>query len=290
MIDVNFTLVSGTYVDEQDLLGELDYFLTMTIHGWTKVKTITDTPTDRNIAYYTDGSITGIYDRMWVRARAVSNQLQFTVMSEFVSSTDTDIDPFGGTQSSTELPVGTTSGTYWFMANKDAVHIVVDRDDGATRHGGFGHFVTYYNRFEDPKPFYVFGQTAASQTFVSATRLRAYAPHSWGTSFDVLGSGTALGYLARHTSLLANGTPNPRSGEPKIIEPVFYTDSTFMFNEVRGEVPGLFMGGGTGYDHGNLVSIFNTPGTVSGTYFCHKHTDSLTWFVGPVTVSGEGGC
>jgi len=286
MVDTNFTLVSGTYADEQDLLGELDFFLTQTIQGWTQVKVVTDTASDKNIAYYSDGSEPGFYDRFWLRIRATSNELRFNGASLFNPDTDTDSDVFGGGDNETELPTGTSGGEYWFMANKDAVHIVVDRLDSSSRHGGFGLWDSYFDELEDPKPFYVFGQTAQSQKFTSF-RLISYGPHSWGTSYSTLGSGVERAYEAPHPADIALGTPNPRSGEPKIVEPVFYADGTFRYYEVRGEVPGLYMCGGTGFDFSDLVTIESTLGTTSGTYFWYKHTDDVCWAIGPVTVSGE---
>lgn len=286
MVDTSFTLVSGTYADEQALLTELDFFLTQTIQGWTQVKVVADTASDKNIAYYTDGSNPGFYDRMWMRIRATGDELRFNGMSLFDPVTDTDSDFFGGSSQAYMIKTGTSSGTYWFMANKDAVHVVVDHLDNNYRHGGFGHWNSYYNRFEDPKPFYLFGQTAQSQTFQSAFRLGSYGPHSWGTSYDTVGSGNGRAYEAAHPSDVAYGTPNPWTGEPKLLEPVFYCDGTFKYYEVRGEIPGLYMCGGAGYDFGNLVTISGTPGTVPGTYFWYKHTDDTCWAIGPVTVSG----
>ena len=43
MVATTFTLVSGTYTDEQDLLGELDFFMTQTIGGWVQAKVVADT-------------------------------------------------------------------------------------------------------------------------------------------------------------------------------------------------------------------------------------------------------
>lgn len=287
MVDTNFTLVSGTYVDEQGLLGELDFFLTQTIQGWTQVEVIADTASDKNIAYYTDGSDPGFYDRFWLRIQGISNELRFNGLSLFNADTDTDSDVFGGTESETELRVGTSSGIYWFVANKDAVHIVVDHLDGNTRHGGFGLMLTYYDVLEDPKPFYVFGQTAQSQTF-NTIRMRAYGSGAWGKTYSTSLSGIARDHEAPHPVLISKGTPNPRSGEPKLVEPVFFANATFGAYEVHGEIPGLYMCGGTGFDHGDITLISGTLGTVSGTYFIHKHTNDISWAIGPVTVSGEG--
>jgi hypothetical protein len=287
MVDTTFTLVSGTYSDEQDLLRELDFFMTQTVGGWVQATVITDTATDLQIAYYTDGSVVGFYDRCWVLLRGTADEFRLYGVSDWDGVSTTD--GFGGNSDNIEVPVGAGGGTYWFMVNYDAVHVVIERDsDSNTYHCGCGHFVSYYSRQEDPKPFYVFGQTEVEQTFESAVRMQGYGPQSFGTSFSVLASGLSYGYEAAHPVLIAKGTPNPRSGEPKLIEPVFYTDDTSLYREVRGEVPGLYMCGGAGYNHGSFMTITGTLGTTAGNYFVHKHTDAVAWAIGPTTVSGEG--
>lgn len=287
MVDTNFTLVSGTYVDEQELLSELDFFMINTIGGWERVKVVADISTDKNIAYYTDGSEPGTYDRFWLRIRATADNLRFNGLSNFDATTDTDSDQFGGTSGNTELEGLTGSGIYWFAANKDAVHIVVERaSDNVSLHGGFGHFLTCYTPVEDPKPFYVFGQPTSSYDF-SNTRLKAYQARSWGTSYQTTYSGLSVFFTADHPAEVSYGTPNPRQGSPKLIEPVFvnYSDATAL--EVRGQVPGLYMCGGLGLSPGGLVSIKNMPPTISGSYLIHKASDTVAWALGPVTVSGS---
>lgn len=289
MVSTDFTLVSGTYGSEQDLLLELSYFMTQLIDGWTEIKIVDDAyATNVNIAFFSDGSQVGIYDRFYVRAQGISDSLRFNVLSGFDASTDTDHDAIGGTGNETELLTGTSSGTYWFIGNADAIHVVVDSVGDGTLHGGFGHWLTYYSRPEDPKPFYVFGQTAQSQTFAGALRLESYGPRSWGNSMSATDSGSGAAYEAPHPVEIANGSPNPRSGQPKLIEPVFYTDVTFPSYEIRGEVPGLYMCGGEPYNHGNVVTVTGTPGTTTGDYYIHKHTNDLTWAVGPITTTTSG--
>lgn len=287
MVDSRLLLVSGTYNDEQHLLYQLGFFITGAVKGWRHSKTITDTASDLDVVYYTDGSAPGSYDRLWVRLRANADNIVASSLSWFDPATNTGYDYIGNAVDSTELPTGTSSGIYWFAANKDVVHIVVDHLDGNIRHGGFGLLNSYYTRQEDPKPFFVFGQTAQGQKF-SETRLHSYRPHSWGNSYGVSFSGIAASYKAEHPTQISFGSCNPRSQEPKLIEPVFYTDSVYGFYEVRGEVPGLYMCGGEGFNTGQLVTITGTLTTASGIYLWNKHDDVISWAIGPVTISGGG--
>lgn len=284
-VDTSFTLVSGTHTTEQDLLTQLDFFLVNTVGGWVNHKVVTDVATDKNIVYYTDGSTPAEHDRLWVRVRANSNYLSFNGLSNFDTDTDTDFDQFGGTANENELTVS-ASGTYWFMANHDAVHILVDRaSDGESFHGGFGRLSSYYTTSEDPKPLYIFGQTSASS--FSTSRLAAYAPRSWGDKYNTTHSGSSSEYLANHPAGITYGTPNPRSGYPKLVEPIFYSNELVGQKEVRGEVPGLYMCGGEGLTAGSVIDIDVMPPTVSGRYLIHKKTATLVWALGPTTVSGE---
>lgn len=286
MVATNFTLVSGTYTDEQDLLSELDFFIVNTIGGWTRVKTIADTATDKNIAYYSDGSVPGDYDRFWLRIQAASNQLRFYGMSYFDAGSETGSDTFGGTNQQTPLTVSTSSGIYWLAANEDSVHVLIERSsDSLSLHGGFGLFSTYHTSSLDPKPFYVFGQASLDSTFVD-NRLQAYGPRSWGSDYNTTFSGTIRNYNAAHPTHLQYGAPNPRSGYLKLVEPVFYAAATFGALEVRGEVSGLYMCGGLGATTGAVVEVNFMAPTVSGMYLMHRHSDTYTWAIGPVTVSG----
>lgn len=243
MVDTNFTLVSGTYSTEVDLFSELDFFMVNTIGGWTRVKDITSGST-HSIVYYTDGSVSGtVTDRFWLKVERTVNFLTFYGMSNFNTTTDAASDQFGGTGTAIDFTYSgsaSLSGTYWFAGNQDAMHVLVELSDlvglghlgaRAQRYGGFGTFISYYTPQQDPKPFYVFGDNTS---FSTSNRLFAYSPHSWGVSQIPTYSGGSLYYSADHPVQINYGNPNPRSGQAKLVEPVFYTNTTFGKTEVRG--------------------------------------------------------
>jgi hypothetical protein len=273
MVNNLFTLVSGTYATEQDLLGELDTFLTA-VPGWQQIDVPVDTGIDKEVTYYTDGS-EAIYDRSFFIFRARNNRLELSIASNTVSgigSSDVVTAPF--------IATGVSSGNYWFVANEDVAHILIKTTAGQSLHGGVGRFNTYYTSQHDHKPVYAFGQSFSTQTF-SANRLVAYGPRSWGS--HTLTSGTGYFYGAAHPTELVNGVYNPRDGQPKPIEPVFYTTNVYPYYEVRGEVPGLYISGGQPYDYGNIVTVTGTFGFPEGKYFVNKGSNAVTWFVGPTT-------
>lgn len=284
MTVTSFTLVSGTYSSAADLAEQLEFFMVNTIGGWERVKLLEDTGSAYTTVCATEGLVPNFYDKLNVKIEGSSTNILFTAMSDFNSDSETEYDSFGGNISNGGLSVG-ASGDYWIAANIESVHLVVD--PGLVNfHGGFGHWVTYYNRLEDPKPFFTFGQASIDDTF-QGSRVLSYAPKSWGKSMSTTNSGSALVYEALHPTILNKGTPNARSGSPKLIEPVFFTDSTYGQQEVRGEMPGVYLCGGSIFDAGNIVTITGTLGLAQGDYYIHKHNDNHTWAIGPVTISGS---
>lgn len=285
MVSTAFTIASGIFIDEQDLLGHLDTFMTSTIGGWTQVKVITDTAGDKNIAYTGIGSSPGTYDTNHVRLRATSNNLEFHVLSLFDPATDTDSDDVNDASGEGQIPI-TTSGTYWFIGNEDTVHISIEYiGAGTTYHGGFGTWITYYSEEEDPKPYFLFGHSASSATFADTDRCRSYGPFSWGSSGESAGttySGTSRNYRSEHNTQLNVAAPQPRTGEPYLFEPIFYHSSNFEFAEVRGEIPGLFIVGGSSYGHGNIITVSGI-GSINGDYYIHKYDDNTCWAIGKIT-------
>lgn len=283
MVSTNFTIASGVYLDEQDLAIKLDTFMTESISGWTRAATISGSSIDRDTIYYSDGSSPGLYDRNFVRVRGTTNELQFSVAADYSVSSGWTLSGVA-TSNDTEIPTGTTSGTYWFIGNPDSVYISVMHAGTSSKHfGGFGTWTTYYSPADDPKPYYVFGHQVAGNTFQNS-RCLSYGVGSWGNS--VLRSpssfaGTSQTYFASHNTALNNAASQIRSGQAYIFEPVFYCNTTVAVSEVRGEMTGLHIIGGTPYSHGGVINITGI-GTTSGKYFIHKFDNSTCWAIGKI--------
>lgn len=287
-VDTDFTIASGIYLDEQDLLADLDTFMTGTLSGWTQLKIITDTASDKNIAYYNDG-LTGEddgYDRSWTSLRATSNNLEFHHYSLFNTTTDTGSDDLYDA-SHTYIPTN-TSGIYYFIGSRDAVHVCIEHlDTGDRHHGGFGAWISYHDAEWDPKPYYVFGQAATNRDFADGSneRVRTYGAHSWGKGFKTVESGSSRGYISRHQNDIQNAGSQVRSGEPYLFEPVFWYEDSYGLDEVRGEIPGMYLTGGAPFSHAQLVTVSGI-GTISGDYFCYKLTDAanVVFFIGSIAL------
>lgn len=277
------TVVSGTASDEQDFINSLDIFLTTTISGWNLEDTITDIPSDNDRVYSLD---TAQYDRTWVRVRGNGDYVSFYAYSLWDPSSSTGADEINDS-TETRIYAGTGSLDYWIMGNQDVVHIITGPNDGNYYHGGFGLWDTLYGPEEDPKPVFVFGQNSTSDTFSDTNRVFSYTPGSWGSSYErqkhlpgTTFSGSSGAYRASHVSEVQYAVSQSRTGEPYIFEPVFRHNGVFAFDEVRGEIPGLFMIGSSPYTEGAVTTI---SGFISGDFLIHKHSGAVSWAIGKVS-------
>lgn len=281
-----FTISSGTYTDEQDLLNSLDSFITGTINGWTQLKVVTDVASDKHIVYYSDGD--GTRDRNTVSIRATSDFLEFHGYSWFNTDTDTGYDDLYNTE--TRIPTSTSSGTYWFFGNRDSVYVSVEHSGTLNPHlGGFGQWVAYHSPEDDPKPFFVFGQQSSSTLFNSTSeRVRSWGAKSFGTGYNSLEpslSGVVSNYRSSHTDAIKYGTSQVRTGQPYIFEPVFTSIESPTYYDMRGEIPGLKLIGIDPYTNGNVITISGIN-LINGQYFIQTHTNASTvgWCIGKVFI------
>lgn len=276
-VQETFVITSGIYTNEQQLLGSVDTFILGELEGWEKVDTRTDTSTDKDLVYYNDGD--GTYDRNWIRLQATSNQLRFYMYSNYDPSTGIGSDQvFHSTFN--QMPTGTGSGDYWLIGNRDAVYISISH---STRHmGGFGTWKTYYTPDWDPKPFYIFGDPY-STTFLADPRCRSYGAYSWGKGYVSTWSGTSRDHWASHTPEIRYSGFQARSGQPHLFASAHFHDGNFQLAEVRGEMPGNYLGPAATYSHGSLVTISGI-GNISGTYFFHQSqpTYNVCYYIGKI--------
>lgn len=284
----SFTLASGTYTDEQDLLSSLDTFITSSITGWSQLKVITDIASDKHIAYSSVGD--GTRDRNDVSVRATGDYLEFHCYSWFDTSSDTGYDDLYGTQ--TRIPTSTSSGTYWFFGNRDSVYVSVEHPSTFNPHlGGFGQFISYYLPEEDPKPYFVFGQVSASTLFSDTSeRVRSWHPRAFGSGYNPLSplttdSGVAVNCHSSHYDEIKYGVSQVRTGQPYFFEPIFTSIETDASVDMRGEIPGLKLIGIAPYSHGNVITVSGIN-LINGDYFIQGHTNASTvgWCLGRVST------
>lgn len=268
--------ITGAASDEQGLVLALEDFMTNVLTGWSVIDKNTDTASDRDYIFYSQGTEVGKYRDLYIRWRGYNNDLDVYGYQRWVSSGDYDAQLFSTSYSRINLSAG--SFTYWIFGDNDGVWILIK--DGTNYFSAYGGYLeTYYCDDVDDLPTCVVGQTAVS-TFFDSGRVLGY-----GT--DAAASGTNTIYDANKTAyneFLTYGEPNQRDGSVAHIPIVLYHDSTSVEREVRGELRHCLWFGGTSLSSEDWV-------TLSGTtykYFIQKYSADETMGIGPVpTTSGE---
>lgn len=296
-----YTITSGIAgPTEQDTLDLLDQFMVGGL-GWHRIDIVTDTASDNDRVWYSEGEVPGKYNPMYVRIRANNNDLVFYGYTQWVISSGTGNDEIAdGTN--LQITNDNAADEYVFAGNKDVVFVATRlNSDGSTRFGGAGYWDTFYEPTEDPYPLWVMGQNAAATTFESDQRVRSYGYDKDGflnTTSTV--SGGSVGYVAENLNFLTSlATPNPRDNRHLMLKSPFYrersrTDGDIagaLSHEVRGEIPGLYQFSGTnfvsfdrivasGISAGDQVSGDNIG---EGDFIVLRGTSSNAYTLGPLS-------
>lgn len=287
-----WTVVSGSASTEQDFITDLDSAMT-THFGWTKVYTVSDTSSDRNIVWSSEGETPGEYMTLYCEARGVSNDVQF--YGETFRDTGGSVnDRIGDNQDSTIQWGGALD--YWIMGNKDAVFVL--NSDGYL--GGFGYIDSYYTYKQDPYPMFLMGHFSLSYNFESNDRLLAYdvTPEAiaagggvdGGHFLGTVNSGSSNVFVMDNlNSLCQLGAPNPRDDKYALLKPVVYLKegASLSKHEVRGEIPGIFQLYGDNSVNGELVTVsgvLNVDGEVdeNAVFIIAKASNSNCYAIGPI--------
>jgi len=268
--------IQGTAADEQEIILALEDFMTNVISGWTVLDKNTDTGTDRDYIFYSQGTTPGKYRDLYIRWRGISDDVRLYAYQRWNNSGDFDAELNDPTYNI--MNVGAGSLTYWIFGDADGVWLLVK--NGSNYYSGYGGYLeTYYCNDVDDLPTCVIGQDA-SPSFFDSNRVYAYGPPS-------AGSGIETAYLTTknlYTEFLTYGEPNQRDGSVAHIPVVLYHSTNTPEYEVRGELRHALWFGGTSLAAEDWV-------TISGTnykYFIQKYQNDETVGFGPVpTTSGE---
>ncbi|KKL99773.1 hypothetical protein LCGC14_1811070 [marine sediment metagenome] len=259
---------SGTAADEQDLVDQIDIFVTGTL-GWTLIDTVNDTASI-NDRVYQYGPIEG-KRALIVRWRGEGNYLYVYGYSGWVSSGDNDGELYSGTYS--KIYCNTTTIDYWLFGGNDWLWVVIKDGAGTyvSAHGGFLH--SYYDVVDDDIPTIVVGMNSNSYTYTS-TRAYMYSATVSGSN-QVFKADSVLS-----TSCLVNASPNIRDGSFGFLPLVMYCD-VVGHREIRGELQGSFQANGTGLSSETWVTLSG----LSEKVFVIKHTSNTnTYGFGPIPV------
>lgn len=264
---------------EQEVLLQFDSFL-VSICGWERIDIVTDTVTDRDYVYYSQGTEAGKYRDLYVRLRAYANYIDVYGYSWWGSSSNNSGELYDS--SYTRIPVNGTAFDWYGFGDKDGFWLVVD--DGSYYYSLFGgYFDTYYDASFDSLPTCVIGNIYNSYWYTDS-RVYGYgaadnlSPNVSGTSRKY------VTYVNIYNDMLLHSSPSDRDGTEYGHCPfVMYCTDNVSGYEVRGELRHVLWFSGAGLTSGDWY-------TISGTnykYFIKRYSDDHTEGFGPIdTASG----
>jgi hypothetical protein len=265
---------TGTATSEQGLVGAIDTFLTGTVGGWAKIDTITDSGTDKDLVFYSPGSIPGKFRGPYVRVRGNADYVKLYGYTSWNIDTNTGTDELSNASNCTWVSVGSTTIAYWLFGTRDWFWFV--GKNGSSYNAGFGGLIdTYYDPSDDDYPLAIVGQYSNTYSF-TANRAYMYVPFS-------IASGVSVNYTTNdsvYSTLLVNGSPNARDSSIAH-QPVLLRCIVDAYDELRGELPGIVHLYGSSVTAEQWVVISGT----GNKYFVQKNnTTTLCWGIGPVPV------
>lgn len=261
----------GTAADEQELVGEIETFLTSTIGTWVKIDTVTDDAATKDLVFRSPGS--GQYRDIYLRLKGNSNYVYLYGYSYWGSSIDYD----GEISSSSYLRVATGSSDidYWLFGDIDYIWIIAKDTGAGTYCSGYGGLIdSYYDQDEDDLPLAIVGCANHIYSLTSNTRIYMYSALVSGTK--------VLHYAAdTHSGLLEYGDPSDRNNNVEAHTPFIIYNNQAGHKEIRGELKGAIYISGASFSSENWITISGT----NSDYFIKKYSDSNCEGFGP-TVSG----
>lgn len=288
-LNTHFTLSSGTFSDEQNLISNIHTFLTTTLSGWERIDIVSNTGTDRNFVYTCSGSRPQDHDPGYVGFRGSANTFYVNPYGHYDRVTGVGYNNANDGALSNPGPVSTSTGRWWFIGNNDAFFLVTAPDAVPNTFflSGAGFWKSYYDYEYDPRPWWGMSQSSATGTFESeGDRVRSFAPRSFGRSaFFPSSSLSGIGADYTCNQMTLGNTVQSRNGQPYPFAPIFYLSPGVNYHlaEVRGEIPGLYQVGlPTSYFVGNVITI-SGMGDTSGDYFVHRTANTDIWLLGKIT-------
>jgi len=246
---------TGVVDTEQDLVNEIHTFLTSVIGGWTRVEVISDSASDRDYAWSSEGEDdrdTGIAgaDPIVIRARGYNNYIEQHTYGTYVSSASNTFEVYNS--SYTKVYTGIDAFRYWMFGNKNFICYIIEEVPGNSYVGYMGLIDSFYVPDTDPLPIANRGQTSASY-YMYGDNTRC-AMHSLTTSGVVYYEALDWG-----ASVLGYDVGN-RSSNIMLLPLVVRTDNSAASPdyECRGSFYGVYQANGTRL--GNPAVITTTSG------------------------------
>lgn len=258
-----YSYTNGYSATEQDLITDIDTFLTSTVGGWERHYTVSDTASNRDYCWASYGTVSGTYRRIFVRMRAESDYVYLYGYQDFTDESTNEGEIYDS--SYTRIPTGSAPFRYWLVGNEDFVQVHVGQSYHYMAYAGLIN--TYYLPETDDYPLLIRGQSSSSTGWESTTSLYMHNPTTSGEqAYRSYSAGWASNVLDKDVGL--------RDSKVLALPLVIYS-STASNYEVRGEPFGIYV------SNKNYIAHQAQLLTASGTFISFD-VGSYRYSVGPV--------
>lgn len=257
----------GECLTEQEFVVEMDAFLTGTCL-WTRVGTITDTSSDRDYVWSSDGESED-RDSVYIRIRGNGDYIYLYGYGLWSSASAYWQEIYDS--SNTKVYTSGYALKYWAFGNKDFVCVTVrftpyNVTQPYTMYAGF--IRSYFTPEKDPRPLLIKGQTSSSYSWVSTPQAYMHTTNASGVA--------AYSTQSMYSDILINDNLTRKSSVLMWPIPVYYSNATYK--EVRGEPFGVYQ------INGKFVGTTGVITTTSGVFITQKNSfsDSEAFAYGPI--------
>lgn len=265
-----YSYTYGTCQTEQDFVTDVNTFLTTTMGTWELFETISDTSSNRDYAWKSEGEDPDNYRDIYIRMRAESNNIYLYAYGLYESSTVNWQELYSSSYS--YLPTDGYAFRYWMFGNKDFVcFTILNSDDGYTYTGYLGLIESSYTPNDDDLPILCKGHSSNSYTWHSNGHHYMHAPVASGEQQ----------YFSYNWGSILNNDIGIRNTKLQFF-PVVLRNSTASNNEVRGRPFGVYQ------VSGQRAPTVAPITSASGVFLCFRdgttsYTDR-TYAYGPVAT------
>jgi hypothetical protein len=267
-----YPYTSGVVETEQDFVSALHTFLTSDLSGWTRVEIVSDTSSDRDYAWSSDGENPDDNDTIYIRLRGYDNYLYnygYITYTDSLTNTGELFDT-----NYTRINTNGYGFRYWIYGNADFVcYTIKNSNDSKAYTGYLGLIRSYYEPENDVLPLLVKGQYGSTYGWSSSNT--CYMHNATTSGEDYFTAYTWWTTLQYDQGL--------RSDEALVI-PVILVNTNAGDHEVRGEPYGVYQ------VNGDRVADFAPVLSASGVFVCAKvnNTNSTSYIYGPVSSGIDG--
>jgi hypothetical protein len=260
--------------DEQTTIQVIDYFLVNYV-GWYRHFTVTDTSTDRDYVWISDGEPdrAGNTNPRIIRLKSsgASNEIQFIAYETF-----TDASTFTGEITNTTnfvIPIVTLNNC-WVVADKERVLVGIGiGEDSSFAPAYFGRLDSLFDPIKDPYP--------------NAVRGTAFNTYDWNestTNIDWYCIGPAGGerqYFLSTATTMASINRHARNNEYIAFQQFLYTNTTPGQYEIRGYPRGAYQVSDD-LSHQTFITLASGVHMVFKGHQAGSNTDNSAWAFGPL--------